>query len=168
MYLFFLLFFLGLPLQHMEVSGLGIKWVLQLPAYTTAASAICATAYGNAWWLTHWARLGIEPASSWILAQFSTHWATMGTTLSTFLKISGPWGSLVAKGIKDLVLSLLWLWLRLWCAFNPWRGNFHMPWVWPKYTHIISGPHQNVWLNQYEQGLACLRDSKETRAVGAK
>ena len=28
--------------------------------------------------------------------------------------------------IKDLVLSLLWL------RFDPWPGNFHMPWAWPK------------------------------------
>ena len=30
---YFFFFFLGLPLQHMEVPRLGIKWELQLPAY---------------------------------------------------------------------------------------------------------------------------------------
>ena len=29
--------------------------------------------------LTHWARPRIEPASSWILVRFVTHWATTGT-----------------------------------------------------------------------------------------
>ena len=27
---------------------------------------------------------------------------------------------------KDLVMSLLY------CGFDPWRGNFCIPWVWPK------------------------------------
>ena len=31
----------------------------------------------------------------------------------------------MAQGIKDLVLSLLWL------GFDPWPGNFCMPWMWP-------------------------------------
>ena len=31
--------------------------------------------------LTHWARPGIEPASSWMLVGFLTHWATMGTPI---------------------------------------------------------------------------------------
>ena len=41
----------------------------------------------------------------------------------------GSWrvSSLVAQRIKDLVLSLLCLWLLLWCGFDPWLGNFHMP-----------------------------------------
>ena len=28
--------------------------------------------------------------------------------------------------VKDPALSLLWL------GFDPWQGNFHMPWVWLK------------------------------------
>ena len=35
-----------------------------------AASATYTTAHGNARSLTHWARLGIEPVSSWILVRF--------------------------------------------------------------------------------------------------
>ena len=31
--------------------------------------------------------------------------------------------------VKDPVLSLQQLGLLLWCGFNPWPGNFHMPWV---------------------------------------
>ena len=38
----------------------------------------------------------------------------------------------MAQQAKDLVLSLLWLWLPLWCRFDSWTENFHMPWVWPK------------------------------------
>ena len=32
----------------------------------------------------------------------------------------------MAQCIKDLSLSLLWLWLLLWCGFDPWPGNFRM------------------------------------------
>ena len=34
--------------------------------------------------------------------------------------------SLVAQQVKNPKLSLLWL------RFNPWPGNFHKPWTWPK------------------------------------
>ena len=41
-------------------------------------------------------------------------------------KNNKKWSSLVAQQVKDLALSLLW------CRFDPWPGNFHMPWAWPK------------------------------------
>ena len=34
--------------------------------------------------------------------------------------------------VRDLVLSLLWLGLLLWCRFDPRLGKFHMLWVWQK------------------------------------
>ena len=37
--------------------------------------------------------------------------------------------SLVAQQVKDPVLSVQWPGSLLWCRFNPWTGNFHMPWV---------------------------------------
>ena len=40
--------------------------------------------------------------------------------------------SLVPPWVKDLALSLLWLWSQLWCDFDPWSGNFHMLWAWPQ------------------------------------
>ena len=42
----------------MEIPRLGVELKLQLPAYTTA--------HGSARSLTHWARPGIEPSSSWM------------------------------------------------------------------------------------------------------
>ena len=33
--------------------------------------------------------------------------------------------------VKDLSLSLLWLGSLLWHRFDPWPGNFCMPWVQP-------------------------------------
>ena len=45
--------------------------------------------------------------------------------LLTLLKTTF-WSSLVIQWVKDLALSLLRL------GFNPWSGNFHIPWMWPK------------------------------------
>ena len=51
-----------------------------------AASAVYATSCSNAMSLTHWARPGMEPASSWILVGFLTCWATMETAFAEFLR----------------------------------------------------------------------------------
>ena len=42
------------------------------------------------------------------------------------IKISKK-SSLVAQWIRDLMLSLLWLWLQLQHGFDPWPRNFCMP-----------------------------------------
>ena len=44
-----------------------------------ATSATYTIVHGNTGSSTHWARLGIEPTSSWTLARFINHWAMMGT-----------------------------------------------------------------------------------------
>ena len=49
-------------LCHMEIPRLGVKSQLQLLVYTAAHSHTGS--------LTRWARLGIEPASLWILVGF--------------------------------------------------------------------------------------------------
>ena len=75
---FFSFYFLRLHPWHMEVPRLGVKPELDLPAYTTAPatwdpSHVCnlyLQAHCNVRSLTHWARPGIEPASSWILGRF--------------------------------------------------------------------------------------------------
>ena len=61
-FFFFFLLFLGPHLRHMEVPKLGVESELQLLAY--------ATAHGNTGSLTHSARSGIEPATSWFLVRF--------------------------------------------------------------------------------------------------
>ena len=42
------------------------------------------------------------------------------------------WSSLVAQGVKDLVLSLQRLRLPLWLRFDSWPENFCLPRVQPK------------------------------------
>ena len=61
----------------MMVPRLGVESELQLPVYATAterqiraASATYTTTHGNPRSLTHWARPGIEPATSWLLIGF--------------------------------------------------------------------------------------------------
>ena len=40
--------------------------------------------------------------------------------------------SIVVQRVKDPALSLQQLEQLLWHGFDPWPGNFYMPWLWPK------------------------------------
>ena len=64
----------------MEVLRLGVESELQLSAYITA--------HGNAGSLSHWARSGSKPESSWILVGFVNHWATTATPVVCFWVIN--------------------------------------------------------------------------------
>ena len=75
MYIFF--FFLGPHLQHMEVPRLGVNRSCSCRPTPQpqqhgiwAMSATYTTAHSNTGSLTHWARPGIEPTTSWLLARF--------------------------------------------------------------------------------------------------
>ena len=78
-YLVILFFcFLGPHLWHREVPRLGVKSKLQLPGYIPqaqqcrirATSVTYTTLHGDARSLTHWARPGIQPVTSWLLVGF--------------------------------------------------------------------------------------------------
>ena len=77
-FFFFCLFIFSVPhLQHMEVPRLGVDWSCRCwptpepqKCGIQATSATYATAFGNARSLTHWARPGIEPATSWFPVVF--------------------------------------------------------------------------------------------------
>ena len=81
----------------MGIPRLGIKselWPTSQPQQhqIQAESATYATAHGNTGSLSHWARPGIKPTSSWILVGFLTPWATTGIpSLRQFLKILILW-----------------------------------------------------------------------------
>ena len=53
--------------------------------------------------------------------------------------------SCVAQHVKDLVLSLQRLGLLLWCRFDSWPRNFHMPQAWPK----KKGVYLEMFLKHY-------------------
>ena len=98
----FLSFFLGLHPWHMEVPRLEVESELQLPAHTTATAtqdptphATYTTAHSNVGSLTHRARPGIEPASSWILVRvvsIEPQWELLVCILkSWFWLLCGKW-----------------------------------------------------------------------------
>ena len=77
--------FLGPHLQHMRFPGKGSNrsygcWPMPQPQQRQilAASATYTTAHGNARSLTHRARPGLEPASSWMLTGLVNRWAPTG------------------------------------------------------------------------------------------
>ena len=80
--------------RHTEFPRLGIQSELWPPAYTTATetwdpSHICDLHHSSRQCqisLTHWARPGIAPATSWFLVGFTNHWAMTGTPSLLFSK----------------------------------------------------------------------------------
>ena len=63
----------------------------------------------------------------------------------------------MAQWVKDLVLSLLQLGLLLWCRFDPWQRNFHMPWAWPSKKSPSEFPLCGTQLKIQLQQLRLLR-----------
>ena len=146
--LIFYLFILGGPhVKHMEVSRLGVKSELQLPAYATATvkqiwamSVTYTTAHGNTRSLTHWVRLGIEPTSSWMLVRFVS--AALWWELTIFLFYHGhtlphhltfwhyfltPWRKSLFTDFTELSLAFdsvpkKTLWAKL--CISPWMLMF--------------------------------------------
>ena len=78
--------FLGLHLRHMEAPKLGVESELQLPAYTRVTATpdpnhVCDLHHSsrNARSLTHWAKPGIKPETSWFIVVICFYCTTMGT-----------------------------------------------------------------------------------------
>ena len=93
---FFFLFFFR---ATWKFPGQGSNWSCSCrPTPVTATldlshvSATYAAGCGNYGSLTHWARPGTEPISSWILVGFLTHWATTGTPWNGIFLICWYWG----------------------------------------------------------------------------
>ena len=87
----------------------------QQPRQIWATSATYTTTHGNAGSLTHWARPGIEPTSSWILVRFVTAEPQQKLQNSGILDLdcyaSGSNFSLHFKKTKLGNCSLLWMYL---------------------------------------------------------
>ena len=58
--------------------------LLQQQLGLQATSATYTTTHGSTGSLTHWARPGIKPTTSWILVGLINHWATAGTPIPIF------------------------------------------------------------------------------------
>ena len=97
-----------------------MPWLEQIQA----ASATYTTAHSNARSLTHWARPGIKPSSSWMPVRFIYCWATTGTPyLIENLSVLPFWlfacGSLGQKHKFCLLLSRALLWISVPTKFIP-------------------------------------------------
>ena len=88
---FFLFFFcfLGPHPWHMEVPRLGVESELSCQPLPQP-QRIRAAAHSNARSLTHWARPGNEPASSWMLVSFVNRWSTWELLLFQLIKKKKP------------------------------------------------------------------------------
>ena len=98
---YFIFVFWGLHLRHMQVPRLGVTLELQLPVCMTAIAtpdpSLVCEAHGNAGSLTHWARPGLVPSSSWMLVGFiaSELWQELLRVLPCFkhthpIKLTSP------------------------------------------------------------------------------
>ena len=87
LFILFFLPFLGPHLQHMEVPRLrgpiGAVGASLCQSHSNMGSRLrlvtYTTAHGNTRSLTHWARPGMEPATSSFLVGLVNHWAATGT-----------------------------------------------------------------------------------------
>ena len=70
-----------------------------------AVSATYTTAHGNARSLTHWARPGIIPATSWFLVRFINQWATAKTPRNSSLESCG--GAVMNPGRENYTVRRL-------------------------------------------------------------
>ena len=82
--------------------------------------------HSNASSLAHWARPGIETATSWFLVGFVNHWATSGTRIHSLivlneLSLSIGWNFLFPRN-KCWRLSPHYL--RIWLYLGPGRCNY--------------------------------------------
>ena len=109
----------------MEVPRLGVKWELQLLPYTAATETIWAAFVtyaiicSNAGSLTHWAKPGIKPTSSWKLVGFSTCW----TKIETPLIVTLTYISLMISDIEHLLMYLL--------SIHIFFGKISIQMLWP-------------------------------------
>ena len=112
---FCLFCFLGPHMRYMDVLRLGSNQSCSCrptpqpqQCQIWATSVTYTASHSNAGSLTCWARLGIEPASSWILVGFVTyHWATVGTLWGKNLNRSFEVGQ-QEKFIYSLLDSFIW------------------------------------------------------------
>ena len=106
----FFSFFLGPHLGIWKFSGQGLNQTYY--CQIRPASSNHSTACINTRSLTHWARPGMEPISSWTLVELFTSWATVGTPRSSLCVLDN--GPLSDRSFANnffclwLVFSLSW------------------------------------------------------------
>ena len=66
------------------------------------------------------------------------------------MQIKSSQSFLVVQWVKHLALTLQWPGLQLWHRFDPWLGNFHMMWMWPKKILIMTQRSYTVCLQTHQ------------------
>jgi len=86
-YFLFFLLFRAAPVAYGELNRSCSCWPMPQPQQHQiwTLSATYTTAHSNTKSLTHWARPGIEPASSWMLVRFINRWAMTGTPAKLYI-----------------------------------------------------------------------------------
>ena len=92
------------------------------PLFLVPATRLC-------WSGNHPSKRGtIFPSGHWMNIEVETAtWPIWYCSKETELR-----NYCMAQQVKDPAMSLQQLRLLLWFGFDPWPGNFHMPWVQPK------------------------------------
>ena len=134
-----------------------------------AASATYTTAHGKARSLTHWARPGIEPASSWILVGFITTepwWELLSgvsfvRALSSSMRALFSWPNQLPKAASPNVITLGVGWDFNIQIFNPLKVGTIPPLSSKKPTP--SGLAQALWILMNAEKV---RGGRETTAIG--
>ena len=110
-------------------------------------SATCTTAQGNTGSLTHWARPGTKPATSWFLVGFVNHCAMTGTPYCWVLRV---------------LCGISWKPSRLriqHCHCCGPGGYFHMPRMWAKKNSLCildnSPLSDTSFVNIFSQSVTC-------------
>ena len=174
--------FLGLQVLHTWSSqsrgriGAAAPGLHNSHARSWAASETYTTAHSNANSLTHWARPGIKPTSSWILIRFVVLWATMGTPyfLKRALLEFLLWLNMLRIRLVSMKLQVRSLaslsGLRTSCSIGL-RFSLDLALPWPQCRLSAAAPIRPLAWGPYATGAAVKRKKivffKKNRFVGS-
>ena len=113
-------------------------------------SSTYTTVHSNTRSLTYWARQGINPATSWFLVGFVTHWGTTGTSPSGFCFIHAPKTHLIKVTTNFLLYSCfsVFILLNVTKAFNAvcHHSSFFSCFISCSFLHSFAGFSANLFI----------------------
>ena len=151
----FFLVFLGPHPQHMEVPWPRLNWNCSCQSMPQphqcqiqAVSGTYTTALGHTRFLTHWARLGIKSASSWMLVGFVTTQPLWELQVLILTAKTAPWQWQwsLCSSLGRMARLWWWAWWRVGYARHLWSPSASMD---PSCGCILS---LEYWVN-YARGL---------------
>ena len=91
--------------EHSQTHSIRPPSPQPLQCQIQATTATYTTAHCNHRSVTHWARPGISPTSSWILVRFFNHWATRELHLLLFVTLSESYSKFENSQLNSWHLS---------------------------------------------------------------